>query len=65
MNLNAESDPQKNIWMKVIGVVTGGLLLWVLVSAVRSAGEMTAREALLKKGDIGLIQNLGKILFTD
>ncbi|HWB26047.1 MAG TPA: NADH-quinone oxidoreductase subunit J [Chitinophagaceae bacterium] len=65
MNLNAEAEPQKNNWMKIIGVVTGGLLLWVLVSAVRSAADMSSRTATLKTGDIGLIQNLGKVLFND
>jgi len=65
MNLNAEADPQKNSWMKLIGVVTGGLLLTVLVSAIRSSTDIAGKTAVMKTGDIGLIQNLGKVLFTD
>lgn len=65
MNLNAEADPQKNSWMKAIGVVTGGLLLTVLVSAIRSSTDIAGKTAVVKTGDIGLIQNLGKVLFTD
>jgi NADH-quinone oxidoreductase subunit J len=64
MNLNAEADPQKNVWMKVIGVVTGGLLLTVLVSAVRSSNDIVGRSAELKTGSAGLIQNLGLTLFN-
>lgn len=65
MNLNAEADPKKNSWMKLIGVVTGGLLLTVLVSAIRSSTDIAGKTAVMKTGDIGLIQNLGKVLFTD
>src|SRR6201986_549522 len=39
MNLNSTTEPQKNGWMKMIGVVTGGLLLTVLVSAIRSSTD--------------------------
>lgn len=65
MNLNAEADPQKNGWMKMIGVVTGGLLLVVLVSAIRSTTDIGTKTAVMKTGDIGLIQNLGRVLFTE
>jgi NADH-quinone oxidoreductase subunit J len=65
MNLNADADPQKNIWMKVIGIVSGGLLLTVLVSAVRSSNDIVSKTAMLKTGSIGLIQNLGTALFNE
>src|SRR5436190_17197462 len=58
MNLNAEKDPQKNAWMKIIGVVSGGLLLTVLISAIRSSTDIAGKTATLKEGNIGLIQNL-------
>lgn len=64
MNLNTETEPQRNIWMKFFGVVSGGLLLWIFVSASRSAVEISGKDALVGSGDIGLIENLGKILFT-
>jgi NADH-quinone oxidoreductase subunit J len=65
MNLNKETEPQKNIWMKIAGAVSGGCLLMVLISLVKQANEMTGKTALLKDGDIGLIGNLGKALFSD
>ena len=64
MNLNAETEPQKNRWMKLAGVVAGGCLLLVLIAALREA-EVKGRVAEITTGDIGLIKNLGKALFTD
>jgi len=64
MNLNSTTEPQKNLLLKLAGVVAGCLLLTVMVSAVRSAEELKGRQALMNEGDIGLIQNLGKALFT-
>src|SRR5262252_7882064 len=64
MNLNASIEPSRNFLIKLAGIVAGGLLLSVLVSAVRSAGELNGKQAIMNEGDIGLIQNLGKVLFT-
>ena len=64
MNLNAETEPQKNKWMKLAGVVAGGCLLLVLIAALKQA-EVKGNLAELTTGDIGLIKNLGKALFTD
>ena len=64
MNLNTSTEPQRNSLIRLAGVVAGGLLLTVMISAVRSANEITNRRATMNEGDIGLIQNLGKILFT-
>src|SRR3954449_3373969 len=33
MNLNTEIERQQNIWMKFFGVIAGGLLLWIFISA--------------------------------
>src|SRR4249919_3798506 len=35
INLNAETEPQKNKWLKMAGAVAGGCLLLVLVGALR------------------------------
>ena len=64
MNLNANTEPQRNSLIKFAGVIAGCLLLAVFISAVRSAGEIKNNQATMNEGDIGLIQNLGKILFT-
>jgi NADH-quinone oxidoreductase subunit J len=65
MNLNKDTEPQKNIWMKLAGVVSGGCFLMVLISLVRQAADMQGKAAQTGVGDIGLIKNLGKALFSD
>ncbi|MBG9376599.1 NADH-quinone oxidoreductase subunit J [Panacibacter sp. DH6] len=65
MNLNKETEPQRNIWMKFFGVVSGGLLFTVLVSALRSSQDMIGKTVETNSGDAGLIENLGKVLFTE
>ena len=65
MNLNKESDPQKNIWTKLIGVISAGCLLMIIISLVNQATEINTKEVLLTKGNIGLIETLGKVLFKD
>ena len=65
MNLNAETEPQKNIWMKFAGAISGGSILLILISVIRSSPELKNRVAQVKEGDIGLIKNLGVSLFTD
>lgn len=62
MNLNKDTEPQKNKWLKLAGAVAGGCLLLVMVAALRNT-ETKMTE--LVSGDIGLIQNLGKTLFED
>lgn len=63
MNLNKETEPQKNRWLKMAGAVAGGCLLLVLVAALKDAG-LKKEQAMIVGGDIGLIKNLGKELFT-
>jgi NADH-quinone oxidoreductase subunit J len=65
MNLNAETEPQKHIWMKLAGAISGGCFLLMLVSLVRQSIEMGGRKVLMAEGSIGLIKNLGKALFSD
>ena len=62
MNLNKDTEPQKNRWLKLAGAVAGGSLLLVLVASLRNAEQKMTE---LGSGDIGLIQNLGKVLFND
>lgn len=63
MNLNKETEPQKNRWLKIAGAVAGGCLLLVLVAALKDS-DIKQQQALVKEGNIGLIEVLGKELFT-
>jgi NADH-quinone oxidoreductase subunit J len=64
MNLNADTEPQKNKWLKMAGVIAGGTLLLVLVAALKGA-EMKQQISTAVSGDIGLIHRLGMVLFND
>jgi NADH-quinone oxidoreductase subunit J len=64
MDLKKETEPQKNRWLKLAGAVAGGSLLLVLIAALRQA-DIAKNIAETRMGDIGLIENLGKILFTE
>ena len=63
MNLNRETEPQKNRWLKMAGAIAGGCLLLVMVAALKDTG-IRQQEAMVNTGTIGLIKNLGKELFT-
>ncbi len=65
MNLNADSEPpQKNKYILFGGTIAGASLLLVLVAALKQT-VTTVQMVETNTGNVGLIENLGKILFTD
>ena len=62
MNLGKHIESQKGRWLRLGGVLAGGSLMLVLVAALRGT---EAQMTQLGGGEIGLIQNLGKVLFRD
>jgi len=73
MNQSTENEPRnKSAWIKLAGAIAGGCLLIVMVAAVRDSenliqnigGKAYARTAVTNFGEIGLIENLGRVLFT-
>jgi NADH-quinone oxidoreductase subunit J len=62
MNLNAETEPMKNYRLQLIGVLSGGALLLVIVSAVLKVENN--QPVMLVSGDQGLIKTLGNTLFS-
>lgn len=63
MNLNKEIEPSRNRWLKIAGAIGGGCLMLVLVAALRDI-DIKDNIARVGDGDIGLLKNLGKELFT-
>ncbi|MBL0357183.1 MAG: NADH-quinone oxidoreductase subunit J [Chitinophagaceae bacterium] len=65
MNLNADTEPpHKSKYLMFAGVIAGSSLLLLIVAALRR-NEAVNQLTQLKGGDVGLINNLGKTLFTD
>ena len=64
MDLKKERETPKNRWLKLAGAVAGGSLLLVLIAALKKA-DIANQIAETRTGDIGLIENLGKVLFND
>jgi len=62
LNLNAETEPQKPILYKFIGVILGGALLTLFVGVFR---KLDIQYSDMAQSDIGLIKNLGMVLFED
>jgi len=62
MNLGKDTEPQKSKWLKLAGAVAGGCLLLIMVAALRNT---ESRMTEMGTGEIGLIQNLGHVLFTE
>jgi NADH-quinone oxidoreductase subunit J len=66
MNLNSDTEPQKSMVVQVSAVLSGGILLTVIIAAFKTYSiQLTTGHALNGQTDIGLIKNLGVILFKE
>lgn len=63
LNLNRDSEPNKSNLVKFAAVISGCLLMLVLVISLRDAEKLTYASPV--KNDIGLIQNLGFVLYNE
>jgi NADH-quinone oxidoreductase subunit J len=63
MNLNADSEPVKNYRLRLIGVISGGSLLLVLLASLMKIDQQHLVQ--MNVGDAGLIKELGKNLFSN
>lgn len=63
LNLNADVEPHKSKWLKLAATATGGLLMIVLVGALRNISDN--KIATAPDVTIGLVRNLGLTLFND
>jgi NADH-quinone oxidoreductase subunit J len=63
LNLNRDSEPHKSNLLKFAATICAGLLMVVLVGSLK--GTALIAKSTSTNSDIGLVKNLGKILFTD
>jgi NADH-quinone oxidoreductase subunit J len=65
MNVKKDNEPQKQLWVKLTGVIAGGSFLTLLIALVKQNTSFQGKDVLLKEGSIGLIHPLGQALFSD
>jgi len=63
LNLNKEAEPHKSNLLKFAAAICAGLMLLVLIAGLKGVDTMPAQTA--QDSSIGLIKNLGKVLFND
>lgn len=63
LNLNKDTEPQKEAVYKIAAIISGGLLMLVLVAALK--GAEAEQLQLGVNTEIGLVKNLGKMLFNE
>ncbi len=63
MNLNEDDEPKKTLLSKAMATLSGGVMLTVLVGALKGAENMKVATAV--DPALGTIKNLGKVLFSD
>ena len=62
LNLNQDTEPQKSMPWKISATIASGLLLITLVGALKGG---TIAVTAAPDASVGLVQNLGHVLFTD
>jgi NADH-quinone oxidoreductase subunit J len=63
MNLNEDQEPQRTWLTKIIAAIAGGLMLFVMVGALRGSEQMQLKS--YGASQVGLVKNLGIVLFRD
>ena len=63
LTIHQDSEPQKTTLSKLIAGVIGGLLLIVMVGALKGTEQIGITQ--YGHSDIGLVRNLGKVLFRE
>ena len=63
INLNKDSEPRKSNLIKIAGFIGGACFLITIVAALKAFKMSDA--VVVKDSDLGLVKNLGKILFNE
>ncbi len=65
LNLNKLDDDRKASYAKVMSVTAAGLLMFVMVAALRRTDELNQITTASNSSEIGYTKNLGLALFRD
>lgn len=63
LNLNQETEPVKNHFYRFAALISAGLLMLVMIAALK--GAESAQIVFGANKEIGLVKNLGKMLFNE
>ncbi|MBL7775503.1 MAG: NADH-quinone oxidoreductase subunit J, partial [Saprospiraceae bacterium] len=63
LNLNTAAEPRQSGRWKLAAAIAAGMLLVTFVGALRGGIQLNMPEQ--SNPQVGLVQNLGKVLFTD
>jgi len=63
LNLNKDERSPKPAWVKIMAVIAGGMLMLTLIGVFRGYEGMTTADPSLTQ--IGLVKNLGRVLYHD
>ena len=63
LNMNESTEPMKSNLVKIMGAVAGMCLIATLLGAFRVIEP--SNEFVAAHADIGLVKNLGKVLFNE
>lgn len=64
LNLSSDTEPQKSVPIKFAAVISGGILLIVLIAALRDSTILISAINTPGANQIGLVDHLGRLLFT-
>jgi NADH-quinone oxidoreductase subunit J len=63
LNLNRQNEPHKSVMTKIAAIISAGLLFLVLLAAAKGTSQLTPAHEF--NAEIGLVKNLGIVLFRD
>jgi len=63
LNLNQEAEPHKSTIVKMMAAICAGLLMIVLIGSLKGTEQMIQQQTT--DPSIGLVKNLGKVMFTE
>jgi NADH-quinone oxidoreductase subunit J len=63
LNLNENAEPKKDLILKIVSIISSGLLFLTLTAALKDAE--TSQPSIATNENLGLVKNLGNVLFKE